>query len=154
MAVADQVTPKLPERIEARQLPPGVYSIPKSMVLLQQGEKPVNASVLPVLPTHIVPSDQLPEARPPHVQFAALRDPRLRMVNAIPLDVTVEESTVVVCWQATNEFGTGDTLTAAMDDFAAGLRDLYWQLAVPDANLGSDLQRIKQIVAEFIQPRK
>ena len=56
----------------------------------------------------VLPPEQLPNPRPPRVMFAALRDPRLRMVRPIPLDVTVEESksTVVVSWSEINEFGT------------------------------------------------
>lgn len=97
--------------------------------------------------------DQLPNPRPSRVLFAALRDPRLRMVCAIPLNVTVEESTVVVCWSEINEFGTGETLSVALDDFAGGLRELYHRLFTPAVTLGPDLLRVKQTLGRYIQPQ-
>jgi hypothetical protein len=92
--------------------------------------------------------------RPDVVKFAALRDPRLRVVKAIPLDVSVEESHFVVSWPETHEFGTGDTLSGALDDFAGSVRELYHELFSPNANLGPDLEKVRQTLAEYIQPRK
>lgn len=93
-------------------------------------------------------------SRPDVVQFAAIRDPRLRMIKAIPLNVSREESNFVVDWPETHEFGTGDTLSGALDDFAGSLRELYHELFSPDANLGPDLEKVKQTLAEYLQPRK
>ncbi len=92
--------------------------------------------------------------RPDVVKFAAIRDPRLRVLKAIPLDVSVEESHFVVSWPETHEFGTGDTLSGALDDFAGSVRELYHELFAPNANLGPDLEKVKQTLAEYIQPRK
>ena len=102
----------------------------------------------------ILPLDQFPNPKPPRVLFAGLRDPRLRMVRAIPLEVTREESTVVVCWSEINEFGTGETLSSALDDFASGLSELYQRLFAPDVNLGPDLRKVRETVEQYIQPRK
>jgi hypothetical protein len=101
-----------------------------------------------------IPADQLPTACPSRVQFAALRDPILQMVRAIPLQVSKEESNVVVSWPEVDEFGTGETLGVALDDFANGLRELYCRLFAPDVNLGPDLQRVKQVLDQYIQRRK
>ena len=101
-----------------------------------------------------IPPDQMPNPRPSRVLFAALRDPGLRMVHAIPLDVSVEETTVVVCWSEINEFGTGDTLSEAIDDFASAVRELYLRLFAPDANLGADLRKVKESLGQYIRPRK
>jgi hypothetical protein len=106
------------------------------------------------LKVEFLPPDQLPNPRPPRVQFAGIRDPRLQVVNPIPLDVSVEESTVIVCWPAINEFGTGETLSSAIDDFAGGVRELYHHLFAPDVTLGPDLLKTKDIVGQYIQPRK
>lgn len=92
--------------------------------------------------------------RPDVIKFAAIRDPRLRLVKAIPLNVSREESHFVVNWPETNEFGTGDTLSGALDDFVGSLRELYHELFSPNANLGPDLEKVKQALAEHIQPRK
>jgi hypothetical protein len=97
---------------------------------------------------------QRPNPRPAQVLLGALGDPRLQVVQPISLDVSVEESHVIVSWSAVDEFGTGDTLSAAIDDFSAAVRELYHQLFAPDANLGSDLQRVKQTLAQSIMPRK
>jgi hypothetical protein len=99
-------------------------------------------------------SDQLPDARPSRILFAALRDPRLRMIRPIPLDVTVEESTVIVFWAEIDEFGTGETLSSAIDDFAGAIRELYRQLFAADAVLGVGLEKVKGTIAEYILPRK
>lgn len=102
----------------------------------------------------ILPLEEMPAARPSRISFAGLRDPRLRMVQAIPLDVTVEESTVVVSWAEINEFGTGDTLSAALDDFADSLRELHHQLFAANVTLGPDLQKIKATIESYIQPSR
>ena len=145
------ITPDL--TIAARQLGPGVYSPDRDMnpVLPPQPDQQFQA---PALPIQVLPPDQLPNPRPPRVLFAGLRDPRLRMVRAVPLDVTVEESTVVVCWSEINEFGTGETLSAALDDFASSLRELYWHLISPDVRLGEDLAKIRATVGQYIERRK
>ena len=95
-----------------------------------------------------------PNPRPSRVFFGGLQDPGLQVVRAIPLDVSVEESTVVACWSEIDEFGTGDTLSAALDDFAGATRELYHRLFAPDVTLGADLQRVKETVGQYIQPRK
>jgi hypothetical protein len=92
--------------------------------------------------------------QPDVIKFAAIRDPRLRLVKAIPLDVSRDESHFVVSWSETDEFGTGDTLSGALDDFAGSLRELYHELFSADVHLGPDLEKVKQTLAEYIQPRK
>jgi hypothetical protein len=121
--------------------------------------------------TQVLPSEQLQHGPPPGglsvvflsgalnpqldvIKFAAIRDPRLRMVKAIPLNVSREESHFIVDWPETHEFGTGDTLSGALDDFAGSLRELYDELFSPNANLGPDLEKVKQTLVEYIQPRK
>ena len=86
--------------------------------------------------------------------YGTVRDPRLQVVKPIPLEVSVEESTVAVSWGDVGEFGTGGSLSAAIDDFDSSLRDLYHQLFAPDAKLGADLQQIKEALGQYIQPRK
>ena len=141
--------------IFAQQLEPGIAEVKqeRNPVLPSQqlGDSPFPPSNVQVW---FVPADKAPNPRPTCVQFAALRDPVLRMVRAIPLDVSVEESTVVVCWSEINEFGTGDTLGSAMDDFGNAVRELCHRLFAPDVNLGADLQRVRETLKLHIQPRK
>lgn len=153
-------TPQVAPTAEAQQLVPGVYSQPGDRVAGATLPRQEDNQVLPVglpttisLPTAVEVVGSMPDPCPSHVLFAGLRDPRLRMLQAIPLDVTKEESHVVVSWSAVDEFGAGETLTAAMDDFAASLRELYYQLQVENGSLGPDLARIKAHLAQYIAAR-
>jgi hypothetical protein len=97
-----------------------------------------------------VPTGQ--SARPDRVLFGAFNDPMFRLQKAIPLDVTVEEGHVVVNWAAVDEFGSGATLSAAIDDFAYALRALYRYLnSVKE--LGPDLANVKHVLGEHIKAR-
>jgi hypothetical protein len=148
MATAE-VAPQQPIFAEAQQFETGVYSRPESMVLPPQQPTPVNFTYLP---THVKAMNNMPDARPSRLQFAALRDPRLRMKQAIPLDVTVEEGHVVVNWAAIDEFGSGENLGAAIDDFAYALRALYRYLNGVE-ELGPDLANAKRVLGEYIEKR-
>jgi hypothetical protein len=91
-------------------------------------------------------------ARPDRVLFGALNDPMFRLQKAIPLEVTVEEGHVVVNWADIDEFGSGNTLSAAIDDFAYALRALYRYLnSVKE--LGPDLANIKHVLGKYIEAR-
>jgi len=96
---------------------------------------------------------QIPNPRPSRLLFGGIRDPRLRMIQAIPLDVSVEESTFVVSWPEVNEFGTGETMSAALSDFAGALIELYYRLSEPDVKLSGDLRNVKEILGHYIQRR-
>ena len=148
MATAE-ITP--PPSIDAQQMEPGIQAPqepPKSQVLPRQVGLIPSSNVKAVFA-----AGTLPNPRPPRVLFAGLRDPKLRMVQAIPLDVSVEESTVLVSWSEINEFGTGKTLSSAIDDFSSGLRELYWHLLSPEITLGEDLQKVRSTVERYIQQR-
>jgi hypothetical protein len=148
MATAEAVIP--PDGATAYRLEPGIATSVFTPQMLpgeqQDGPPPGSVNVF-FLSGPLNP-------RPDVIQFAAIRDPRLRVVRAIPLNVSVEESHFVVNWPETHEFGTGDTLSGALDDFAGSLRELYHELFSPNANLGPDLERVRQTLAEYIQPRK
>ncbi len=94
-----------------------------------------------------------PNPRPSKVLFGGLQDPALQVQRAIPLEVAVEEATVVVRWSEVDEFGAGETLSSALDDFAHTVRELYHHLYADDVRPGVDLLRVKQILGEYIEPR-
>jgi hypothetical protein len=73
--------------------------------------------------------------------------------KAIPLDASVEESEVVLTWPEVDEFGHGETTSAALDDFGEALRELYAKLHAPEVQLGADLRRVKQVLDDYIEPR-
>jgi len=66
--------------------------------------------------------------------------------------VTVEGASVVVGWTEADEFGVGNTLSAALDDFGASVRELYRRIHESE-QLGPDLENIKRILGEYIAPR-
>jgi len=101
----------------------------------------------------LIDSDHMPSARPEHLLLGALGDPRLKVLNPIPLCVSVEDSHVVVSWPATEEFGTGATMSAALDDFAASVRELVHRLN-ETTDLGPDLANVKQHLSEYIAVRR
>jgi len=100
----------------------------------------------------LLPADA-PNPRPAKVLFGGLQDPDVQVVRPIPVDVCVEESTVVVSWAEIDEFGTGETLSCALDDFSHTVRELYHHLHAGDITPGADLLRVKQVLGEYIEPR-
>lgn len=78
-------------------------------------------------------------ARPPSVLIGRLPDARLRIVKAIPVRVESQQADVVVASDELDEFGEGDHLTAALDDFGRALSSLYWSLKADQQRLGADL---------------
>jgi hypothetical protein len=100
----------------------------------------------------LLPADA-PNPRPAKVLFGGLQDPDVQVVRPISLEVCVEESSVVVSWAEIDEFGTGENLSCALDDFSHTLRELYHHLHAGDTTPGADLLRVKQILGEYIEPR-
>jgi hypothetical protein len=151
MATAEFVTEQ-PKGATAYQFEPGistpVLTAPQVLPSEQFKQEPAPGSL------SVISLSGALNPRPDIVKFAAIRDPRLRVVKAIPLDVSLEESHFIVSWPETHEFGTGDTLSGALDDFAGSVRELYHELFSPNANLGPNLEKVKQTLAEYIQPRK
>ena len=96
----------------------------------------------------------LPIARPEEVLLGTLKDPQYRLRKPIPLGVYLQESVVVVTWPEIDEFGHGETTGAALDDFGQTLRELHHQLYAPGVQLGADLQRVKQVLGEYIEQRE
>jgi hypothetical protein len=90
--------------------------------------------------------------RPSQVLFGALNDFQYRLRRPIQLDVTTEEGHVVVNWAEIEEFGTGDSLGAAIDDFSQALRSLHRYL-LRTQELGPDLAHIKQVLGDYIESR-
>jgi hypothetical protein len=100
-----------------------------------------------------LPTDA-PNPRPAKVLFGGLQDPDVQVVRPIPLEVCVEESTVVVSWTEIDEFGTGENLSCALDDFSHTLRELYHHLHAGDITPGADLLHVRKVLGEHIEPRK
>ena len=65
----------------------------------------------------------------------------------------MDESSVVVRWVEIEEFGTGESLSDALDDFAHTVRELYHYLHAADVMPGTDLRRVRQVLREYVEPR-
>lgn len=98
-------------------------------------------------------SQILPSARPDRLLFGALNDPEFRLRQSIPLTLSVDESGIVVTWLEVEEFGYGQKMGTALDDFGQSIRELYRRLYSRDIQLGPDLQNVKRILGEYIEPR-
>lgn len=123
----------------------------------------VEGSVLPAATPVIQPSGRevpvvfvtghgQPRPMPKDVKFGGLHDPLLRLLKPIQLSVSTEERYVVVNWPDVDEFGSGDTLTAALDDFSVSLGQLYHHLHAK-REYGPDLLRVRQVLDEYIAQR-
>jgi hypothetical protein len=104
--------------------------------------------------TEVIRPADAPIPRPSRVLFGALKDPVLHLLCPIPLDVSGGESAaVVVRWAEIDELGSGSNLSEAIDDFGNALRELYKHLYSEGIKLGADLQRVKQVLGEYIELR-
>jgi len=95
----------------------------------------------------------LPNARPERVLLGTIADPDLRVVRAIPLDVSVEDCAVLVSWTEIDEFGSGATMSEAIEDFSHSLREIYHRLNESGVRLGPDLISIKATIGQYVQRR-
>jgi hypothetical protein len=103
-------------------------------------------------PVQFVISELPPNARPARLLFGAVKQPTWRLRKPIPLDVSTEDTHVVVTWADIDEFGYGSTMGAAADDFGRALGELYERLQESE-QLGPDLLRVKQILSQYIEIR-
>jgi hypothetical protein len=96
---------------------------------------------------------EVPSARPQSVLFGALVHPKLRLRKPIPLELSVEEGNVVLSWIAADEFACGATMGEALDEFSKTVSELYVELNDNNVRLGADLERVRRILDEYIEPR-
>jgi hypothetical protein len=116
--------------------------LPQSSAAPGQKTIPITVKIRPAM-----------SARPQRsVLFGALTDPKLRLRKAIPLEVSTEESAIVLTWAAIDEFGCGETLGEALDNFGAALLELHHRLHEP-VQLGPDLENVKHILDKYIELR-
>lgn len=100
----------------------------------------------------IATTDLGPTARVERILLGSAKDPRIQVKKPIPLDVSYEQGQTIVSWNEIDEFGAGETLSSAIDDFGFSLRDLYLRL-FEEGTFGPDLVRIRSILAEYLVPR-
>lgn len=109
--------------------------------------------VLSAAPTLEIVHGEPPSARPEWIEFGALMHPLLRLQRPIRLQVSSNEGMVSVFWREGTEFGYGQTMSEALDDFGRTLAELYSRLNEPNVQLSSDLQETKQLLCAYIESR-
>jgi hypothetical protein len=122
-------------------------------VLPEQTEEPKLTSVASALPNY-VRVGSFPSALPEKVQFAALRHPLLALRAPIPLRVERTGAGISVVWDAGEEFGLGETFSAAVDDFSHTVAELYFRLNSHSETFGNDLIELREKLGTYIEQRK
>ena len=90
---------------------------------------------------------------PSRIQFGMLRNRRLRMQKAIPVEIERKGKTVVAKWAEIDEFGYGKNISEALEDFGRTIEELYLSLSESQAQLGSDLLGVWQVLSRHIEIR-
>jgi hypothetical protein len=141
--------------VEAEVTPPGASTPPEQGQVLPHEKVPARCFAVPVESHLLQPEtvNEVPEGRPRELLFGALINPLLRMRRAIPLEVATEQAGVVVSWREIEEFGYGETMSVAVEDFSHTLVELYFRLNDPTARLSPDLENVKRVLASYIEVR-
>ncbi len=120
---------------------------PKEPVLPRQVQNLITVPVHVVL--HPAPYSALPEK----VLFGALRHPALKLRKPILLQTERSEAGINVFWEETQEFGSGETFSSAIEDFGLTLAELYMQLEDCDSPLSDYLLGVRNKLADYIEVR-
>ena len=92
--------------------------------------------------------------QPEAVLFGAISDPMIRVTSPIPLRISREGDTVAVFSPDLEEFGYGQTLSDALDDFAKTIRELYLSLSARREILSDHLQGVLEKLQQFLEVRR
>src|SRR5256885_1806362 len=96
-----------------------------------------------------VPKPMRISGRVSKIQFGVVHDPRLKMKRPVSLEISRKQGTVIAYSRQLDEFGCGETMSDALDDFSKGLAELYFELRSQADRLGKDLLKLKDKV-EFL----
>jgi hypothetical protein len=89
--------------------------------------------------------------RPGTFKLGALRDARLRLIQAIDIAETREDGQVAVEAPEFNEFGWGANFTEALVDLQHALAELYWGLETERERLGPGMHALWERLREKIR---
>lgn len=92
-------------------------------------------------------------ALPSDFLFGALRHPALRLLKPIPLRTERSSEGISVIWEEGQEFGFGESFSAAIDDFSGTIAELYFRLSHGEETLGADLSALRDKLSGYIQTR-
>ncbi|SRR5260221_13205441 len=94
------------------------------------------------------------ERRPTKILLGTLTDPGFRVIEPIAADIEDVDGSVVASWRDIEEFGTGSTVTSAIEDLGRTIAELYRALLNDSEKLGPDLQQVWQILQTHVVPRR
>ena len=92
--------------------------------------------------------------RPEKVLLGVLGDPQLRLRRPIPVDISVDAGTVVAASAELEEFGYGDSLSAALEDLGKTVAQLFLSLSKDESRLGGQLTDVLRRVRDNVEPRR
>ncbi len=90
---------------------------------------------------------------PLNLELGFLRDARLRVVQHIELRVHETDEGMSVYSPALDEFGCGNDLEEAIEDFQHSVADLFFSLEERSSSLGTHLQEVWKVLRELVQRR-
>jgi hypothetical protein len=148
----EKLAPGVQTLVSEAEIKKGPHLIAPAAMPLKSEEIPVQFTQAPKVTVTLVA--EIPSARPKSVLFAALVHPKLRLRKPIPLEVSVQEGHVVLNWNEAEEFACGATTGEALDDFSKTVSGLYFDLNDPKVRLGENLEKVRRILNEYIEPRQ
>jgi hypothetical protein len=100
-----------------------------------------------------IPKTKPASRRSGRINFGVATDPRLRLKRPIRLVISRKKGVVIAISEDLKEFGTGLTMSDALDDFSKGLARLFFRLSDDSTRLGPDLIRLKEKVDRYLEVR-
>ena len=131
---------------------PAVEEI-KGAIMSPPGYSLVPTIENPLEPVHRMIVENLEFSFPVEILFGAIIDRRLRIKNPIQITLSKEEDVVVASSSELEEFGYGNDISEALDDFAKTLAELYLSLEENADRLGDDLKQQFSRLCTFIEVR-
>jgi hypothetical protein len=91
--------------------------------------------------------------QPRHVLFAALGHPQLRLLKAVPVEISRRGGQFYARFKTADEFGVGASMSAALEDLGKTLSELFLVLDEEQERLGSDLVQLRAKLSRYIARR-
>lgn len=118
--------------------------------LISLGFSPVEPSPQnqPTVPSE--PVAHFESAALQHIQIGSLLDDRLRLREAISLEMEQENEFYIAKCDEIDEIGYGEDPISAVRDIRKTIAELYWQLKENEERLGTDLTRTWQRLSALV----
>lgn len=92
--------------------------------------------------------------RPHQILLGTVNDTDFRVIRAIPVRLEYRDGSVVANWDEVEEFGTGQSVSAACEDLGHTLAELYRSLQADRERLGPDLERVWSVLQNYLTRRQ